>query len=60
MNRQKSILSFFHKTSPENRTSGGAQSSVPSLQKTDPTLRLDAGRIGKERNSKERNMREEK
>ncbi|WJX25836.1 DNA mismatch repair protein msh7, variant 2 [Trifolium repens] len=39
MNRQKSILSFFHKTSPENRTSGGAQSSVPSLQKTDPNVK---------------------
>jgi DNA mismatch repair protein MSH6 len=35
MNRQKSILSFFHKTSPENRTSGGAQSSAPSFQQTD-------------------------
>ncbi|PNX88072.1 DNA mismatch repair protein msh6-2, partial [Trifolium pratense] len=39
MNRQKSILSFFHKTSPENRTSGGAQSSVPSFQQTDCNIK---------------------
>ncbi|MCI20734.1 DNA mismatch repair protein MSH7-like [Trifolium medium] len=39
MNRQKSILSFFHKTSPENRTSGAAQSSVPSFQQTDRNIK---------------------
>ncbi|GAU46964.1 hypothetical protein TSUD_143060 [Trifolium subterraneum] len=41
MNHQKSILSFFHKrTSPENRTSGAAQSSAPSLQQTDRNVKL--------------------
>lgn len=32
MNRQKSILSFFQKTAPENRSSGGGQATAPSVQ----------------------------
>ncbi|GAU17462.1 hypothetical protein TSUD_143160 [Trifolium subterraneum] len=39
MNRQKSILSFFHKSTPENRTSGAAQSSIPSFQQADRNIK---------------------
>lgn len=36
MIRQKSILSFFHKTSPENRTSAAAKTTAPSAPQSNP------------------------
>jgi len=38
MNRQKSILSFFHKTSPENRTSASAQTSARDDRTVKPVV----------------------
>ncbi|XP_061366489.1 DNA mismatch repair protein MSH7 [Gastrolobium bilobum] len=36
MNRQKSILSFFEKTTPENRSSGGRRAPASSVQQANP------------------------